>query len=69
MSRLQDVYNFTLLEYKRYLGITYQLYRYISTNEHDIIPLGPQVRLLDHVGRGIERKHVRIPKGSGSEIN
>ena len=39
---------------------------YLSTNEHDIIPLGPQVRSLQHVGQGIERKRVRPPKTSRS---
>ena len=37
---------------------------YLSTNKKDIIPLGYQVRLLKHVGRGIEIKRVRPSKAS-----
>ena len=40
---------------------------YLTTKERDIIPLGPQVRSLDHLGRGIEIRRVRTPIISGSE--
>lgn len=40
---------------------------YLSTNEKDIIRLGPQVRSLEHVGRGIASRRVRIPTAHGSK--
>ena len=33
LSKLQGVYNFTLLEYKKYPGIMYQLYTYQQTKK------------------------------------
>ena len=40
---------------------------YLTTKERNIINLGPQVRSLDHIGRGIERIRVTTPTLSGSE--